>query len=84
MQTIELYYYKDAGKTTITPVKRSDNDPVYAYRLIAEEGMELTNGEDRVPCIDTHTVEDWEEVPQDEEITADDLVEMLKELGVNV
>lgn len=74
MQTNQLYKYD----STVTPRRRNDGDPVYAYRLIAEEGMELTNGEDRFWCIDTHTPEAWYEVPRDEEIAADDLVEELE------
>lgn len=62
MQIIKLYKYKRKnGGVTVSPVKPSCeyNEMV---RLVADEGKELVNGEQRTSCVDTETAEGWIEV----------------------
>ena len=68
MQTITLYKYTRAdGGTTISPIK-PNCEYVPMYRLVADEGKVLTNGEIETPCIDAYTVEGWYEVDEPVEI----------------
>lgn len=62
MQTVNLYRYEDADSITITPEKRNPTDPIYCYRLIADDGKILTDGEMETPCIDTHDPWKWSEI----------------------
>ena len=69
MQIIELYRYeREDGGTTVSPVK-PDCEYTTLYRLVADEGMALTNGEVITPCIDTTNIEEWTEIeaPEEEE-----------------
>lgn len=93
MQQIELYKYDNADKSvTVTPNKRNDTDTPHAYRLIADEGMELYNGEISTLCIDVPLNEDiskwiereYVEPPIDEEATEQDYIDALAELGVQI
>lgn len=53
MQKIELYrYVEDDGSITVTPNKRNDNDLIHKYRLIADEGKALTDGENVTSVVD--------------------------------
>lgn len=61
MQTVNLYKYVDADGVVITPNKREETDVPYCYRLIADDGYILTDGENETPCIDTHEPEKWTE-----------------------
>ena len=62
MQIIKLYKYKrENGGTTVSPVM-PEGEYTEMVRLIAEEGKELVNGEQRTTCIDTETAEGWVEV----------------------
>lgn len=91
MQQIELYRYDNTdGSITVTPNKRNDTDTPHAYRLIADEGMELYNGEISTLCIDIPLDEDiskwiereYVEPTIDDEATEQDYQEALAELGV--
>lgn len=62
MTVKNLYKYETEKGTVITPIPHSESDEPYMYRLIADEGKVLTNGETMTYCIDTHEVEEWEEV----------------------
>lgn len=59
-----LYKYGNA----VTPRRRGQDDPIHGYRLIADDGMMLTNGTDYVECIDISTVEldNWQEIAKEE------------------
>ena len=59
----ELYCYeREAGKITVSPEK-PDCDYTHKFRLIAEEGEELTkDGENFTTCIDVDSTEGWYEV----------------------
>ena len=67
MQTKVLYRYKTKqGGITVSPNK--PNEKMYVgeitnlFRLIADEGMLLTNGEETARCIDTETLYQWSEI----------------------
>ena len=67
MQVITLYKYRrENGGTTVSPIK-PDGEYTTLYRLIADEGKALTNGEAVVPCVDTEFVHAWEEIDAAEE-----------------
>ena len=59
----ELYCYeRETGKVTVSPEK-PECDYSLAYRLIADEGKELTkDGENFTTCIDVDSAEGWYEV----------------------
>lgn len=63
MQTINLYRYTrpDGGITVSTNVPDTDYTPM--YRLVADEGKELTlDGVDRTACTDVYSTDGWYEV----------------------
>lgn len=59
----ELYRYeREASKITVSPEK-PECDYTVKYRLIADEGKELTkDGENFTTCIDVDNTEGWYEV----------------------
>ena len=64
MQTITLYRYtRPDGGVTVSP-EQPDEGTAYElrYRLIADEGLSLTNGEVFTQCTDTATPDAWQEV----------------------
>lgn len=62
MQIVNLYkYIRDDGGTTISPAK-PNTEYIEMFRLIADEGKELVNGDIRTICIDVETTEGWIEV----------------------
>lgn len=86
MQIINLYkYHRADGGVTVSPIK-PEGGYTEMYRLIADEGKALTNGEIITSCVDTESVEGWSEVddPTDEtdEATEQDYLNALAELGV--
>ena len=62
MQTVNLYRYVDSDGVVITPNRREETDQPYCYRLIADEGYVLTDGETITLCVDTHEPERWQEI----------------------
>ena len=62
MKTVNLYRYDETNGIAVTPNIRNDGDAPYAYRLIAESGKILKNGDDAAYCIDTKNPDDWEEI----------------------
>lgn len=50
------------GGVDVSPNKPIEGDYTETYRLIADEGMVLVKGDVRTMCIDTDTVDGWEEV----------------------
>ena len=67
MQIIKLYKYKrENGGITVSPVE-PNCEYTEMVRLVADEGKELVNGEQRTTCIDTETAEGWVEVDIEEE-----------------
>lgn len=62
MQTIILYKYKrQDGGVTVSPVK-PDGEYTEMYRLVADEGNALTNGEAVTSCADVESVDGWTEI----------------------
>lgn len=62
MKTVNLYRYDETNGIVVTPNIRNDGDTPYAYRLIAESGKILKNGDELTYCVDTKTPDDWEEI----------------------
>ena len=68
MQIINLYRYeRDGGGITVSPEK-PDKPHTIKYRIIADEGKILTNGETMTPCVDVDSTEGWDEIDAPEEI----------------
>ena len=74
MQIVNLYRYeREPGKITTSPVKPDDNvDYSIIYRLIADEGMAITDGSSIVECVDTNFLEDWADCDLPEEPTIEE------------
>lgn len=71
MEIRTLYRINNNGKVTVTPIKPSHNDYTETYRVIADEGMVLTDGENTYTCIDTDEPNKYTEVLE----TSDDYSE---------
>ena len=62
MKIVNLYkYIRDDGGATVSLVK-PNAEYVEMFRLIADEGKELVNGDIHTSCIDVETTEGWIEV----------------------
>lgn len=90
MEQIVLYRYKrENGGVTISPEKPVGTEYDTAIRLVAGEGMLLTNGEKTAYCTDVEDITGWYEIiaptPTDEgdDATDQDYLNALNELGVN-
>lgn len=81
MKKITLYrVIKGNGVTSVSPVKLEKYDSVL-YRLVADDGKELMNGNIRVSVIDTDAPDTWTEVDVDVDET-EDMKQALEILGV--
>lgn len=81
MQTITLYRYtRSDGGVTVSP-EQPDEGTAYElrYRLIADEGLSLTNGEVFTQCTDTATPDVWQEV-----VGGDDTEELSDTAALNI
>ena len=75
MQIKTLYKYaRTDGGITITPVQ-PDVAYTQLYRLVAEDGSEITNGEITTTCIDVESYDGWHDV--DGEIPAEEALNIL-------
>lgn len=87
MQIITLYrIIRPDGGVTVSPVK-PDGECTELYRLIADEGMVLTNGETVTACTDTNTPDVWAEIVDTEnpdEATEADYQDALRDMGVKL
>ena len=84
MQAISVYRYtrKDGG-VSVSPVK-PEGEYTELYRLVADEGMVLTDGVNYAACTDTARPELWYEVPDTgTEDAMEDMRSALLELGVS-
>lgn len=64
MQTIKLYrFIRPDGGVTVSTVK-PDGEYTELARLVADEGMTLTDGVNHTCCTDTDTPDIWSEVPE--------------------
>ena len=90
MQKITLYRYaRPDGGVSVSPVN-PDGEYTELFRLVADEGMILTDGTTRTNCIDTDTQDAWQEVKAEEtdadpdEATVADYQAALAEMGVEL
>lgn len=68
MQIFPLYRYnRPNGGMTVSPIK-PNCQYIETFRIIADEGMELTDGIVFVTCIDTDDISKWQEVSEQSEI----------------
>lgn len=82
MQIINLYkYHRADGGVTVSPIKPS-GEYTEMYRLMADEGKVLTDGNSHTTCVDTDNINEWEEVDVETEATEADYIQALEELGV--
>lgn len=89
MQKVTLYRYKDEVSTVVTPnePENVEYEVSPSVRLVADEGMALTDGAMITTVIDTLDTEAWQEVEapelwEAEEATEADYIEALQDLGV--
>ena len=62
MQTINLYRYtRSDGGVTVSTVQ-PDVEYMALYRLVADEGMILTDGTIKTSCVDTEDTSIWFEI----------------------
>lgn len=87
METITLYrYIRSDGGVSISPVM-PDGECTELFRLVADEGMVLTDGEKFTSCTDTKHPERWTEVADTENpgyANEEDYQNALREMGVKV
>lgn len=69
MQVIPLYRYnRPAGGTTVSPVKPPDGTEYEScFRIVADEGMMLVNGDVQTACADVDSLDGWQEIQMIEE-----------------
>lgn len=87
MQVKTLYRItREDGGTTVTPTKPADASYTETYRLIADEGMLLTDGVNTYGCIDTDDVSKYTEISDEDfqDATEQDYQEALTEMGVDL
>lgn len=69
MQRVNLYRYEDEnGVVTITPNPRTETDTPSRLRLVADEGMILTDGNTETPVVDILPEEEsnWHEITDED------------------
>lgn len=81
MQTITLYKYERGnGGVTVSPIQ-PDAEYTVMYRLVADDGKMLVNGDVITSCIDVESTDGWTET---DEATEADYQAALAEFGVEV
>ena len=84
MQIINLYrVIRPDGGVTVTPNK-PDNYEKVMYRIVADEGKELVNGDTRTTCADVESAAGWTEteIKESTETELEDAIAALNLLGV--
>ena len=72
MQIITLYRYeREPNKITVSPEK-PDVEYTELFRLVADEGKILVNGDIQTTCIDVNSTEGWTEIDAPEEDTEEE------------
>lgn len=62
MRKITLYrFIRTDGGVSVSPIK-PDVEYTEMFRLVADDGVILTDGETETSCVDTDTPEKWTEV----------------------
>lgn len=90
MEKITLYRYNrsDGGVTVST--EKPEAEYTELFRLVADEGMTLTNGNAVTTCVDTDDVTPWAEVEDlgedydQDEATDADYQAALRKMGVSL
>lgn len=73
MQIINLYrYIRPDGGITVSTIK-PDIEYTELYRLVADEGMILTNGDQTAACVDVIDVSVWTEITDNTHINEGNL-----------
>lgn len=74
MRIVNLYRYeREPGKITTSPINPDEvTDYTLIYRLIADEGMAITDGSSIVECVDTNSSEGWTDCDLPEEPTIEE------------
>lgn len=68
MKKVTLYRYtREDGGVTVTPNRPKTAGYTIKHRLIADEGMILTNGETTTTCVDVDSVDGWSEIADETE-----------------
>lgn len=62
MQIVNLYRYVEANQTVVTPHATSESDTPSGYRLIADDGKILKNGDILTYCVDVGSADGWKEI----------------------
>lgn len=69
MQIIKIYKYnRIGGGITVSPIK-PDTEYTEMYRLVADEGKVLVNGEITTTCTDVKSTDGWTEIDEPVEDT---------------
>lgn len=90
MRKIVLYRYTRTDGGVTVSIEKPDSDYTELYRLVADEGMAMTDGFVIADCIDTNDPSAWSEVvgvenyEDPEEATRSDYQNALREMGVEV
>ena len=67
MKVIPLYkFVRPDGGVTVSPIKPED-EYSEMFRLVADEGMILKNGDVETTCTDVLSADGWEEIEAPEE-----------------
>jgi hypothetical protein len=75
MQIKTLYRItRENGGTTVTPNKPTDTLYTETYRLIADEGMVLTDGVNTYGCIDTDDASKFTEIKDETNVNGNENV----------
>lgn len=84
MQLINLYHYtRPNGGVTVSTIK-PDDEYTELYRLVADEGMILTDGVTKTICVDTSDVFVWTEILDDTKIEDEMHNNMTSELTAEI
>ena len=67
MQKITLYRFKRPDGGVTTSPNKPNCEYTETYRLVADEGKILRNGDNITGCIDTDTPDEWIEINAPEE-----------------
>lgn len=80
MKIIPLYATIRAdGGVSVSP---NGDGTHHAYRLVADDGMLLKNGDTVTPCVDTTCTDGWTEIVDSENMDVEDMRTALAMLGV--
>ena len=72
MEIKTLYRYEREPEKITVSTEKPDGEYTEIYRLIADEGKILTNGETEACCVDVESSDGWTEVEAPEEPEMDE------------